>query len=296
MHIAITGTHGLIGSELVKQLEKGGHRVTRLVRRVPRADNEARWNPSADLPLDLPEDVDALIHLAGSNVVRRWTPFTKAKIRRSRIEPTRRISAQLAKMDSPPRIFLCASAIGIYGERGDKWLTEDSELGEGFRAEVCREWEATTQPAQDAGIRVVNMRLGIVLSGSGGALRKMLPAFRCGLGGKMGSGRQYWSWVSMSDVMRAIGFILGHEELRGPINVTSPQPVTNREFAHVLARVLDKPALLPVPALALRLAFSRLADEVLLSSARVHPKRLEKAGFSFRYEKLEGALRRALHR
>ena len=297
MHIAVTGSSGLVGAALVSFLTAGGHRVIRLVRKPPSGD-DVQWDPTEGVrDLSRLEGVDAVIHLAGDNIAAgRWTPQRKDEIRRSRVEGARRLSESLAKLSQRPKALVSASAIGFYGDRGDEILTEDSALGMDFLAQVCQEWEAATEPAARAGIRVVRLRFGMILSPMGGALRKMLLPFRLGAGGRMGSGAQYVSWIAIDDAIGAIHHAVGAESLHGPVNAVSPAPVTNAEFTRVLARVLSRPAIFPMPAFAARLAFGEMADALLLASARVMPTRLQASGYRFRFPELEGALRHLLVR
>jgi hypothetical protein len=247
-----------------------------------------------DVPPNLASGFDAVIHLSGESVTGRWTSAKKRRIRDSRVVSTRNLSQALASAEKKPTVFLCASAIGYYGNRGEEVLTEDSPSGTGFLAEVSREWEAATKPASDAGIRTVNLRIGIVLSRNGGALKPMLLPFRLGLGGRIGSGRQWWSWIHIDDLISAIWQILKTDAVSGPVNMTAPNPATNAEFTRTLATALHRPAILPIPAFAARLAFGELADEGLLSSARVKPKKLLASGFTFRFPNLGDALKALL--
>ena len=297
MQIAITGSTGLVGAALVSFLTAGGHRVIRLVRKPPSGD-DVQWDPTEGVrDLSRLEGVDAVIHLAGENIAAgRWTPQRKGEIRRSRVEGARRLSESLAKLSQRPKALVSASAIGFYGDRGDELLTEDSAPGMDFLARVCQEWEAATEPASRAGIRVVHLRFGMILSPMGGALRKMLLPFRLGAGGRMGSGTQYVGWIAIDDVIGVIHHAVCTESLQGPVNAVSPAPVTNAEFTRVLARVLSRPAIFPMPAFAMRFAFGEMADALLLASARVVPTRLQASGYRFRYPELEAALRRLLAR
>jgi uncharacterized protein (TIGR01777 family) len=239
------------------------------------------------------EGVDAVVHLAGESVGQRWTEAAKQRIVRSRVKGTRALAGALAGLARKPRVLVCASAVGIYGDRAER-VDEESATGSGFLADVAREWEAAAQPAAAAGIRVVNLRLGIVLSAEGGALARMLPPFRLGVGGRLGSGEQWMSWVSLEDVVGAIRFAMEREEARGPVNVVSPNPVTNAGFTAALGRALGRPTLLPVPGAALRLLFGQMADEALLGGQRVQPSRLLALGYRFRHPELDGALAAAL--
>ncbi|MCK6459109.1 MAG: TIGR01777 family oxidoreductase [Planctomycetes bacterium] len=283
LRVAVTGATGLVGSALVPFLSTGGHEPVA----VPR-DGGA-------FDLRRLEGADAVVHLAGENIASgRWTPERKERIRRSRVEGTRRVAERIAGMERPPRVLVCASAIGLYGDRGDEELDERSAPGRGFLADVCREWEAAADPARIRGTRVVHLRLGIVLSPRGGALRRMLAPFRMGLGGRIGSGRQHMSWISIDDAVGAIHAAIRDGSMEGPVNAVAPEPVTNARWTETLARVLRRPAILPMPAFAARIAFGEMADALLLASARVFPRRLEEARYRFRDADLEGCLRRLL--
>ncbi|HXG18622.1 MAG TPA: TIGR01777 family oxidoreductase [Methylomirabilota bacterium] len=297
MNIAVTGASGLIGSALVPFLTAGGNQVMRLVRSSVRAAaDEAQWDPERGLAdLKRLEECDAVVHLAGVNIAGgRWTPERKRLIRESRVHGTRTLCEALARLSRPPKILLCASAIGYYGDRGAEVVDEGSAAGKGFLAEVCQAWEEATRPAQEKGIRVVLARLGVVLTPAGGALAKMLLPFQLGLGGVIGDGAQYMSWIALDDVIGAFHHALVSAELHGPVNVVAPSPVTNREFTKTLGRVLRRPTLLPLPACAARLVLGEMAEALLLASTRAAPKRLLAAGYRFRYPTLEGALRRVL--
>jgi uncharacterized protein (TIGR01777 family) len=299
MRILVTGSHGLIGSALVPALVAQGHEVVRLVHGSPSSGSgEIGWDPAAGrLDAAALEGIEAVLHLAGENIARgRWTAERKARIHDSRVAGTRLLSETLAGLKSPPKVFASASASGYYGDRGDEELDETSPPGEGFLAEVCRAWEAATEPAAAAGVRVVPMRLGVVLAAHGGALAAMLPLFRFGLGGRLGSGRQYMSWITLDDAVGAIQHVLGCESLRGPVNLVASQPVTNHQFAKTLGRVLRRPTLLPTPAFVLRTVLGEMADALLLSSARVLPQRLIQSGYTFRDPDLAAALARVLGR
>ncbi len=297
MKILISGASGLIGSALVTSCCEAGHQVTRLVRCQP-GPQQVRWDPAAGRldPAAL-EGLDAVVHLAGENVAGgRWTKLKKARIRDSRVEGTRLLSNALAKLADPPEVFASASAVGYYGDRGGQQLDEESPLGSGFLAEVCHEWEAATGPAAEAGIRVVHLRFGVVLGCGGGALAKMLPALRLGLGGRLGSGRQYVSWITLPEVTAAVAHVLATGTLKGPVNLVAPRPVTNRELTAVLGRLLRRPTFLPAPGFALRAMLGQMADELLLASTRVVPRRLLDTGYQFRDPELEEALRHLLGR
>ncbi len=277
MKILVTGSSGLIGSQLIPYLVARGHAVVRLVRSETGRDGDAiRWDPVVGtLDRAAVEGLDAVVHLAGEDISSgTWTAAKKARIRQSRVEGTGLLARTLASLDRRPHVFACASATGYYGDRGDEILTEESEPGTGFLASVCRDWEEAATPAAAAGIRVAHLRLGVVLSADGGALARMLGPFRLGLGGPLGSGRQYVSWVAMDDTLGAIGHVLSTQALRGAVNVASPKPVTHSEFARTLGRVLGRPTVLGMPAFAARLMFGEMADEVLLASQRLGPARL----------------------
>ncbi len=298
MRVAVSGSAGLVGSGVVAVLVAAGHEVVRLVRRVP-ADGEkaVRWDPAkGEVDAAGLEGLDAVVHLAGENVGSgRWTPARKAAIRDSRVAGTRLLCDAVAGLARPPGTLVCASAIGYYGDRGEETLTEESPPGTGFLAGVCREWEAASETTARSGIRVVTLRIGVVLSANGGALSRMLPLFRAGLGGVMGTGKQYMSWISLDDLVGIVLHALACPDLRGPVNAVAPAPVTNREFTAVLGKALSRPAPLPVPAFALRLAVGReMADALLLASARVVPRRLEETGYRFRFPEIGEALRHLL--
>ncbi|MBM4069718.1 MAG: TIGR01777 family protein [Planctomycetes bacterium] len=297
MKVAITGSTGLVGSALVPLLSTGGHNVVRLVRSADGSRaGEVAWDPATGrIDADGLEGLDGVVHLAGENIAaRRWNAEQKARIRDSRVQGTTLLCETLAKLRQPPRVLISASAIGFYGNRGDEPLHEASGNGGGFLPEVCREWEAATQPAAKAGIRVVHLRFGIILSPRGGALAKMLTPFRLGLGGRIGSGQQWMSWIALDDVVGSIYHALATESLRGPVNVVAPRPVQNREFTRTLGRVLWRPTLFPMPGFMARLAFGEMADELLLASARVSPQALLDSGYWFLYSDLESALRHLL--
>ena len=295
MKILVAGSSGLIGTAFCSRLGREGHKVVRLVRRAP-AQGELYWDPEAgELEQEGLEGIEAVVHLGGRSIVAgRWTATVKAQLRQSRVQTTQLLATRLAGLAAPPRVLVCASAVGIYGHRRDEELDEESDTGEGFLAELGRAWEGASAVASEAGIRVVQARLGIVLSRRGGALAKMLLPFRLGVGGKIGSGRQYVSWISLEDAVAALIYVVENDALRGPVNLTAPQPVTNAELTRTLGRVLRRPTLLPLPVFAAKLVLGELAEEGLLASQRVRPKRLLGAGFEFAYPELEGALRHAL--
>ncbi|HYV25541.1 MAG TPA: TIGR01777 family oxidoreductase [Pyrinomonadaceae bacterium] len=292
MKIAIAGASGLVGKALIPALEAQGSEVTRLVRTAPRA-GEIEWHPNKDAVSAVSLDgFDIIINLAGENIAGgRWTDEQKRKIRDSRVNGTHLLSEAITRMEHKPRAFICASATGIYGDRDDEVLDEQSESGGGFLAGVCREWELACELAVKAGVRVVNLRFGPILAREGGMLSKLLTPFKMGMGGKVGSGRQFISWVSLEDSVNAILLAINDESIRGPLNVVSPNPVTNEEFTKTLGHVLNRPTALAMPAFAARLAFGEMADEMLLVSQRVMPQRLNAAGFQFSYPRLEEAFR-----
>jgi hypothetical protein len=293
MKIAIAGASGLIGSALGSRLRAQGHDVRRLVRRAVAAPDEIAWHPEkGELDPHSLAGTDACINLAGENIgAGRWTAQRRERILRSRVDATRTLVAALTRLARKPDVLLNASAAGFYGDRGDETLTEASASGHGFLAEVCRAWETEAQAAAAASVRVVRLRFGVVLAPGGGALAKMLPLFRCGLGGRWGSGEQWMSWVHIDDVVGVIQHALSDPRCTGPLNVAAPGAVTNAEFAATLGRVLQRPAILPAPAWVLRLVFGRMADEALLASVRTMPRQLSAVGYSFRHPTLEGALR-----
>ena len=294
MKILVTGSTGMIGSALVSSLIKEGHAVVRLLRVEPEAGSaDKRWDPeSGSLDPAALEGVEAAVHLAGDNIAEgRWTEKKKARIRDSRVTGTRLLCGALAGLAVPPRVVVSASAVGIYGDRGEEVLTEESAPGTGFLANVGREWEAASEAK---GVRVVNLRFGVVLSPSGGALGKMLTPFRMCVGGRLGSGRQYMSWIALDDALGAIHHALATDTLRGPVNAVAPRAVTNLEFTKTLGRVLGRPTIFPMPGFMARLLFGQMADELLLGSTRVEPARLVASGFKFKYPGLEEALRHEL--
>ena len=291
--VLIAGASGLVGSALIPVLEAEGAVVTRLVRSSPKV-GEIEWHPNQDqIDAAKLEGFDGLINLAGENIAGgRWTDERKRKIRDSRVNGTHLLSEAIAKLSPRPQVFICASATGIYGDRGDEILDEQSESGGGFLAGVCREWEQATEPAVKAGVRTVNLRFGPILAREGGMLAKLLTPFKMGMGGKVGSGKQYISWVAIDDAVNAIKLALTTESINGPLNVVSPNPVTNEEFTKTLGHVLSRPTALAIPAFAARLAFGEMADEMLLVSQRVVPKKLTAAGYEFQQPELEGAFRK----
>lgn len=297
MKVLVSGATGLVGSALGRELEKGGHEVIALSRSKPSSDDTIRWDPSrAQIDVSRLEGLDAVVHLAGENIVGRWTEEKKRKIRDSRVQGTQLLAESIAGLSEKPQAMICASAIGYYGDRGNELLREESDPGNAFLSEVVEEWEAAAEPAREAEIRVANLRFGIVLSPEGGALGTTLPLFKLGGGGKVGSGKQWWSWVALDDVVGALVHALENDSVEGPVNVVAPNPMTNAEYTKVLGDVLNRPTLVPAPAPALRLALGQVADELLLASARVEPAELEETGYEFRFPELEGALRHLLNR
>ena len=295
MKVAVTGSSGLIGSSLVSFLPKKDVTVSRILRENPE-DNEISWKPEGgDWDSAFAGGIDGIVHLAGENIASgRWTNAKKDKIRNSRIEGTKKLCEHILKLPTPPSVFVCASAIGYYGDRGMAFLNEGSPRGSGFLPDVCLDWEEAAESVSKAGIRVVNVRFGIVLSKDGGALAKMLTPFKMGMGGKIGSGTQYMSWVAMDDVTGAIYHTLVTDSLKGPVNVTAPNPVTNKEFTNTLGKVLNRPTVMPMPAFAARLAFGEMANDLLLASTKVAPKKLSDSGYDFQYPELENALKHVL--
>lgn len=292
MKILISGSHGLVGTALIKALETEHHEIFQLVRHAPGSRSEIEWSPDRySIALARIEGFDAVVHLAGESIAEgRWTDEKKKRIRESRVKGTKLLGDALANLSNPPRTLVSASAIGYYGDRGDELLTEESAPGEGFLSEVCVEWEEGTALATKKGIRVVNTRFGIILDANGGALAKMLPPFRMGIGGRIGSGKQWMSWIALDDVVGGIKFALTNEVLRGPVNFVAPNPVTNSEFTKTLGKALSRPTLFPIPAFGLRLLFGEMADALLLSSQKVEPSRLQAAGYQFQYSDLQPAL------
>lgn len=296
MKVLITGATGLVGSALTPLLTTGGHEVLRLTRGPAREAQDVVWHPEhVELPPARLEGLDAVVHLAGENIAgARWTSSVKERIRNSRVQSTRLLCKTLAKLKSPPQVLVCASAIGFYGDRGSEVLTESSPTGTGFLSEVCEAWEASCEPARQAGIRVVNLRLGVILSAKGGALQKMLLPFKLGGGGIIGNGQQYWSWIAIDDVIGAIYHALVTPSLVGAVNATAPQPVTNYKFTKTLGKVLRRPTIVPLPGFAARLVLGEMAEALLLASSRVLPDSLQKSGYQFRFTELEPALRHEL--
>lgn len=297
MDVLISGATGLIGTELTAALEAGGHRTTRLTR-SPKGPGDVRWDPMAgEIDASRLGGHDAVVHLAGESIAEgRWNAAKKRRIMESREKGTRLLSETLAGLPEKPAVMVSVSGINYYGDSGDEVLTEESPPGADFLAEVCKVWEASADPAREAGIRVVHPRMGIVLSPKGGALGRTLPIFKVGGGGRIGSGRQWWSWVALDDVVGAIVHALENDAVAGPLNVSTPNPLTNAQYTRVLGRVLNRPTVFPLPAPAARLVLGEVADALLLSSMRVEPAKLAETGYEFRYPELEWALRHLLGR
>lgn len=302
MRVLVSGSSGLIGSALVPRLRSAGHDVVRLVRRAPQGQDEVRWDVDAGTldtaALAAGGPVDGIIHLAGEGIgEKRWSPEQKQRILDSRVKGTRLLATTAAALDPAPSVFVCGSAVGYYGLRGDEVLTEESTNGSGFLADVVRQWEAAAQPAQDAGIRTVFVRTGIVLAPKGGAFGKLLPLLKLGVGGKLGRGDQWWSWISLEDEVGLLLHALETESLAGPVNGTAPQPVTNAELVRVAGKVLGRPTVLPVPKFALSIAMGgEMTQEVILAGQRALPKAAEASGYRFRHPDVETALRAMLSR
>jgi uncharacterized protein (TIGR01777 family) len=296
VRIVVSGATGLIGGALTRRLTREGHEVVPLVRRTPQPSEHAiAWDPArGTIDRAALEGCDAVVHLAGENVFGRWTGAKKRRIRESRVAGTRLVSDAIAALQRRPGVLLAASAVGYYGDQGAVELTEQSSRGADFLADVARDWETATAPASRAGVRVANLRFGVVLDPSGGVLAKMLPAFRLGLGGPIGNGAQYFPWIALEDALGAILHLLATDSLSGPVNVTAPHPVTQLEFVRTLGRVLRRPAVLPLPSFALRLAFGREAADMMGSGQRVLPARLLASGYGFKFGDLEPALRQLL--
>lgn len=296
MRVLLTGSHGLVGTALIKSLTASNHDVSRLVRGSSTDGTEIRWNPEAGtIDKEKLEGFDVVFHLAGESIASgRWTGEKKRRIRESRVKGTQLLAKTLAQLHQRPPTLVSASAIGYYGDRGDELLTEQSRVGSGFLSDVCVEWENATTLASEAGIRVVLARFGIILDKDGGALAKMLPPFRMGIGGRIGDGKQWMSWIALDDVVSGLLFVAENQKISGPTNFVAPVPVTNAEFTKTLGRVLRRPTLFPVPAFGARLAFGEMADALLLSSQRVEPARLKNENYSFKFSELEKAIRHIL--
>jgi len=297
MRVAITGAGGLIGKALHKRLVGDGNEVVRVGRYKSTDPPDVRWSvPHGQLNTSSLEGLDAVVHLAGEPIIGKWTHDKKQAIRDSRVNGTRLLAASLANLDHKPSVLLSASAVGFYGDRGDERLNETAEPGEGFLADLGRAWESATRPAMDAGIRVVHLRLGVVIDPGGGALKKMLPAFRLGLGGPLGNGAHWMSWIGLNDTVGAVLHLIADGWVSGPVNLVSPAPVTNWQFTRTLARILHRPAVIPLPRFVARLAFGQLTDEALFASQRCEPGVLMKSGYTYRQPELEAVLRAAIQR
>jgi uncharacterized protein len=299
--ILVSGVSGPIGRALLPTLRSNGAGITRLARtgtstNPSSTEEHILWDPAEPVSPEAVSGFDAVIHLAGESIVGRWTPAKKAKIHDSRVKGTQHLAQALAQAKEKPDIFICGSAIGYYGNRGDEVLKEGSPSGTGFLPEVCCEWEAATRPAAEAGIRTVQIRTGVVLSPKGGALGKMLLPFKLGIGGRIGDGRQWMSWIDVDDMVGAIHHILKSDFLHGPVNLVAPKPVTNAEFTKMLAQALSRPAVFPMPAFAVKLAFGEMGEEVLLGSQRVEPTKLIMSGYPFRFRELRASLENVLGR
>jgi uncharacterized protein len=293
--VLVSGVSGPIGKALIPSLESCGAGIARLVREgsgpgPATATEIIRWDPATPIAPESVSGFDAVIHLAGESIVGRWTEAKKKEIRDSRVVGTTNLARALAQAKDKPRVFVCSSAIGYYGDRGGEVLHEESEPGRGFLAEVCREWEAATRAAAEAGIRTVQIRTGVVLSPKGGALGKMLTPFKLGLGGNLGNGRQWMSWIDVQDMVGAIHHIVKTDLVQGPVNMVAPKPVTNAEFTRTLASVLSRPAILPLPEFAVKLAFGEMGETALLGSQRVEPAQLVTSGYPFRFRELRASL------
>lgn len=299
MRVLVSGSSGLVGTALRERLAAAGHTVERLRRGAgPSQPGWVTWDPAMNLfDAVAAEGADAVVHLAGASVAEgRWTEKRKRVLRSSRVDATRHLVSELGKLKAPPRVFVSASAIGYYGNRGDEVLTEKSAPAEDFLGRLSQEWEAEAGAAAQFGARVVLLRIGVVLAAQGGALAKMLPPFKLGMGGPIGSGRQWMSWISLPDLVAVIERTLGDAALQGPVNAVAPNPVTNRDFSRALGRVLHRPAFAPLPGFMARILFGEMADALLLASTRVVPERLQAAGFQFQHAEVEAALRAVLHK
>lgn len=298
MKILISGASGLVGTHLIPTLKAKGHEVYKLVRKQPKAVDEIQWDSTkgiAESELPKLENFDAVVHLAGDNVASsNWSDEKKRSIKESRTVGTRVLVDSLKKLENPPKTFVAASAIGFYGNRADEVLTEESAKGEGFFPEVCSEWETESEKAADFGARVVMLRIGVVLAKDGGALEKMLTPFKLGVGGVVGSGKQWMSWIALDDLIRLIHHALDDENVHGALNAVAPNPVTNEEFTKTFGKVINRPTIIPIPEFAIKLLFGEMGENTLLGSTRVLPQKTQNTGFSFKYNDLEEALKHAL--
>ena len=294
--ILVSGVSGLIGAALFPSLIARGYDVTRLVRGPAAEEGQIAWDPAKPISPEMVSGFDAVIHLAGESIVGRWTKTKKIKIRSSRVAGTTTLAEALAGAQHKPQVYVCSSAIGYYGDRGNELLNERSKPGTGFLADVCRQWEAATQAAANAGIRTVQMRTGVVLSPKGGALGAMLTPFKMGVGGRIGDGQQWMSWIDVQDMVGAIHHMLNSDLLQGPVNMVAPKPVKNAEFVKTLGSALSRPAILPMPAFAVKLAFGEMGETVLLASQRVEPTQLVMSGYPFRFTDLRASLENSLRR
>jgi len=292
--ILVSGVSGPIGAALLPSLRSSGWSVVRLVRGPAAGEGQISWDPAVPIPPETLSGFDAVIHLAGEGIFGRWTAGKKSKIRDSRVVGTFNLASALAQTEDKPRVFVCGSAIGYYGNRGEEALREESAPGTGFLAKVCQDWEEATTPAVQADVRTAHLRTGIVLSPKGGALGAMLPPFKLGLGGRTGDGQQWMSWIDVRDMVGAIHHVLKNDLIQGPVNMVAPKPVRNSEFAKTLAGVLSRPAIFPLPAFAVNLAFGEMGEELLLGSQKVEPSKLISSGYPFRYRELRSSLESVL--
>ena len=297
MKIIVSGSSGLIGTALVRALKAKDYTVLSLVRRKPINDSEIFWEPlNGKIDTNKPNDSNCVINLSGENIASgKWTEDKKKKILESRIKTTNLLCNTLLNLDKPPSTLISASAVGYYGNCWDNETTENSPHGCGFVADVCRQWESTTQICKEAGIRVVNCRFGVVLSESGGALKKMLPAFKIGLGGRIGTGQQYMSWISIDDCIRALLYLIENKNIKNAVNITAPEPVTNSEFTKALAKSLKRPSISPVPEFLIKTLFGEMGKELLLEGCKVIPEKLLKSGFKFKHSDIDSALKEILN-